>query len=456
MKITKKLIKIIFFIIIITVSNFTLLAQKPLTLKECIQYSLSNNSNIKIANYNVDISQKKITEQLGNYLPQINVSGEFDNNLKLTTQLLPGEMMGGAPGTYIPVTFGNKYSMSGGLQLTQKIYDPAYIYGIKSAKINKNISLLNQLKTNEQSFYSISLIYYQTLVIQMQMNVLKSTLTSSEQSLKSIELKYNNGMAKKIDVDKIRVSYNNTKSQLEQAKLSYSQSLNTLKYNMGMPIENEITLADTAINVNSTFLKNDTPPNFQIENIIDYRLNKSNISLMQMDKNAKVAAFQPSLSFYGNYNYNAMRQEFNFLDAGKDWYPSSAIGVKLAIPIFDGLQRNSRLSQSKLNIKIANENLLLSEQSIKVDVSNYEIQYKNAVDNIKREKENLDLAESVYKNTQLEYQQGVGSTLDLIQAQSSYLSAQNNYYNKLLNLYIAHIELEKAKGSLMNFINNLK
>ena len=429
-------------------------AQKPLTLKECINYSLNNNSNIKIANYNVGISQKKLTEQLGNYLPQINVSGEFDDNLKLTTQLMPAEMTGGTPGTYIPVKFGNKYSMSGGAQLTQKLYDPTYIYGIKSAKINKDISVLSQQQTSEVTVYNISHIYYQTLVIQMQMNVLKSTLTASEQSLKSIELKYKNGMAKKIDVDKIRVSYNNTKSQLEQSELSYSQSLNTLKYDMGMPVDSTMALADTTINISKYLLENDTMQKLQMENIIDYQLKKTNISLTQLDKKTNSAAFQPSLSFFGNYNYDAMRQEFNFFDANKDWYPSSGIGLKLTIPVFDGLQRNSRVAQSTLNIKIANENLLLTEQSIKVDISNYEIQYRNALDNINREKENLDLAENVYNNTQLEYQQGASSTLDLIQSESSYMVSQNTYFNKLLDLYIARVELEKAKGNLMKFINN--
>jgi outer membrane protein len=453
----KRIIKfkgIIFLITFFTTSYFPLYAQKSLTLKECIKYSLSNNSNIKIANYNVDISQKKIVEQVGNYLPQINASGSLDDNLKLSTQLLPAEMMGGAPGTFTPVTFGNKYNLSGGVQLTQKLYDPTYIYGIKSAKINKKISSQTLQKTNEQTVFNISLVYYQTLVIQMQINVLKSTLTASEQSLKSIELKYKNGMAKKIDVDKIRVSFNNTKSQLEQAESSYSQSLNTLKYNMGMPVDSIMALADTTINISNYLLKNDTVHKLQMENIIDYQLRKTNVSLMQTDKKTKVAAFMPVLSFYGNYNYNAMRQEFNFFNADKDWYPSSAIGLKLTIPIFDGLQRNSKVAQSELNIKIAKENLLLSEQSIKVDISNYEIQYKNALDNINREKENLDLAESVYKNTQLEYQQGSGSTLDLIQSESSYMVAQNTYFNKLLNLYIARIELEKTKGNLMNFINN--
>ena len=454
MKSKKKLIGM--FILLFLLADVSSFAQKPLTLKECINYSLKNNSNIKIANYNVDISQKKITEQLGNYLPQINVSGELDDNLKLTTQLMPAEMMGGTPGTYTAVKFGNKYSMSGGVQLTQKLYDPTSLLMIKTAKINKNISKLTQQQTSELTAYNISLIYFQTLVIQMQMNVLKSTLLASEKSLKSIELKYNNGMAKKIDVDKIRVSYNNTKSQLEQAELSYSQSLNTIKNNMGMPVDSTMILADTSIDDSYNMFIADTSTKFQIDNVFDYQLKKTNISLMQLDKKTKVSAFLPSLSFFGNYNFNAMRQEFNFFDADKDWYPSSGIGLKLTISIFDGLQRNSRVTQSELNIKIAKENLLLTEQSIKVDISNYEIQYKNALDNINREKENLDLAENVFKNTQLEYKQGASSTLDLIQSESSYMVAQNTYFSKLLNLYIARIEFEKAKGTLTSFINNLK
>jgi len=225
---------------------------------------------------------------------------------------------------------------------------------------------------------------------------------------------------------------------------------------MGMPVDSVISLSDTTIENNLNVLVNDTSGKYQMDNILDFQLKKTNISLMQLDKKTKIAAFLPTLSFYGNYNYNAMRQEFNFFDADKDWYPSSGIGLKLAIPLFDGLQRNSKLAQSKLNIKIADENLLLTEQSIKVNISNYEIQYKNALDNIQREKENRDLAESVYKNTQLEYQQGASSTLDLIQSESSYMVAQNTYFNKLLNLYIARIELEKSKGTLMNFINNQK
>jgi len=221
-------------------SGLALNAQKPLSLKECINYSSSNNSKVKIANYDASASKEKIREQKGIYLPQLNGTGSLDDNLRLTTTLLPGVLAGKPEGTYIPVTFGTKYNVSGGLQLTQKIYDRPSLLGIKSAKISNELSLQNLQKINETTVYNISVVYYQTLVIQMQINTLKATLKVSEQSLKSIELKYNNGMAKKIDVDKIRVNFNNTRSQLEQSELAYSQSLNTLKFQMGMPVDSSL------------------------------------------------------------------------------------------------------------------------------------------------------------------------------------------------------------------------
>jgi outer membrane protein TolC len=175
-----------------------------------------------------------------------------------------------------------------------------------------------------------------------------------------------------------------------------------------------------------------------------------------MDKKRNVAGYLPSLSFNASYGYSAMRNEFDFTESEGAWYPSSSIGITLKVPIFDGLQRNAKISQSKLNIEKSMENIRLTEQSIKVELSNSEIQYHNAVDNIRSEKDNLDLAENVYRNTQVEYQQGAGSSLDLVQAESSYCESLNNYYNKLLNLYIAKINLEQSKGTLMSYINNLK
>lgn len=446
--------KIKVHVLFIGLSIFSLHAVgQSFTLKQCIEYANKNNGNIINANYDIYIAEKKVNEQIGSILPQIEAIGSYIDNLKLNITVLPGELLG-QPGTSVPIQMGTKYNISGGVQLLQKIYDPTFSVALKAVKLSKEQTEQSLKLTTENIQYSISSLYYQTRVIEKQKNSLQAALNSSKASLKSTELKLKNGMARQIDVDKIRVSYNNTQSQLKQSELSYKQSLNNLKYYMGMPIDSSIVLLDTSFNVD-IMVVDEITDNFSFENRTDYQLQKLNLGAYELDKKQNTAGYLPSLSMNAYGGYNAMRNEFDFFKGG-EWYSSSYIGLSLKIPIFDGLQRQARISQSKLNIKKSKVNIHQFQESIKVELSNSEIEYRNAIDNIQNEKANLDLAESVFKNTQLQYQQGTSSALDLVQSETSYRESLNYYYRKLLSFYMAHINLEKSKGTLTNYINNLK
>jgi outer membrane protein len=431
------------------------LTAQTLSLKQCIEYAKQNNSNIKIAITESEISSKKVSEQFGKGLPQIDASGDMKNNTDITTQLMPGELFG-TPGIFVPIQMGTKYNATGTLELTQKIFDASFWVGLKAAKLSDTQSELNIQDVEENTYYNISIAYYNALVVQKQLENLHVVLAVSKQSLESTELKYRNGMTKKIDVDKIRVSYNSTYSQVQQTEMNYRQSLNTLKYQMGMPINGPIVLSDSLLNIEPQTTAIDLTPNVFPENRVDYRLQKLNLDIQEADRSNNYAAYFPTLSFYANYSYQAYRSDFDMFQSGKDWYKSSAIGLQLKIPVFSGFQRLSKVSQSQLGVEKAKENIKLKEQTIQVEVLNYQIQYKTALDNIQNEKENLLLAESVYQNTQQEFKQGASSSLDLVQAESSLRETQNNYYSKLLALYTAKLDKEKANGTLINFINNLK
>lgn len=425
------------------------------SLKKCIDYAKKNSSTIKNAQLDVDISEHKVQEQIGSMLPQIDASGSYKDNLKLPTTALPGELMGGEPGSTVLISMGTKHNASAGLSLSQKVFSPTSSIALKTAKINKEQSEQTLQQTSEQLVYNVCVTYYQTLVIQKQSNALKATLDASNESLASTELKFKNGMAQRVDVDKIKVSCNNTRSSLQQSELSYQQSLNNLKYYIGMPIDSVIALTDTTLTMDASpeMMSADS---FNVKNHIDYKLQQTSLSLNQANKKKEIAGYLPTLSFSASYDYNAMRNKFNFFDNNQKWLNSYGFGFTLSIPIFDGLQRKNRITQSKLEISKAEENIWQTTQSLKVNLSNYEIEYRNAIDNIRNEKDNLDLAQSVYQNTKLAYKMGTQSSLELVQAESSYREAQSNYFNKLLNLYIARIALEKSKGNLNEYVNNIK
>lgn len=451
MFIVKKRIVLLFCLCVSTMCTFG----QSLSLRQCIDYAKVNNENQKIAGYDLAISKKKVGEQLGAMLPQIDGSVSYTDNLKLQKTVLPGAMFGSP--TDLTIDMGTQHNGSAGVQLTQKIFDPAFPVALKAAKVNQLYYQQTQQKTLEQTIYNVSSTYYQCLIISKQYAKLQATLVSSKKQLEMIELKYKNGMVTKIDVDKIRVSYNSTRSQLDQSDLSYKQSLNSLKYQMGMLVEAPLILADTAlvdINIDEVFqvIKNEV----DLDGSVDYQLQKTNVKVQELQKQQHLMGYLPSLNFSAAYNYNALRKEFNLLDQNLPWYNSYNIGFSLKVPIFDGFQRKSKIDQSKLNILKAQENVRLSEQSIKLNVANYEMQYKNAIDNIRIEKENLDLAQSVYANSQLQYKEGSGNALDLVQAESSLRESQNIYFNKLFSLFTARLDLEQSKGTLINYTNNFK
>lgn len=424
------------------------------TLKQCIEYAVKNSSSLKTANIDSKISGQVVNEQTGKGLPQINFSSTLEDKLKITTQLLPGEMLG-KPGTFVPVKFGTKYNLNATFSLTQKVFDASFWVGLKAAKISEDLSMQNISKASEQTIYDVTSSYYRALILKKKLENYKSILESSKQVLKSIELKFKTGVAKKLDVDKIKVNYNNTNFALQQTELSYKQSLNTLKYYMGMPIENPIEIENEFPEIIEKTVDNIDNKEV-LGKRIDYQILKTNLALYEADKENNIMAYLPTLNFYANYGYSAQRSQFDFFNKDKNWFSSSAIGLELKVPIFSGLQKYSKVEQSQLNIEKSIENMKRTEEYIKVELSNYQIQFNNAVESIKNERDNLQLAEDVYRNTQLEFNQGSCSSMELVQAESSLRETQNNYYSKLLTLYLAKLDLDKSQGAINNFINNQK
>jgi outer membrane protein len=412
---------------------------KEFSLKQSIEYALSNNSDIKISTYDKVIAQKKVDEQIGTALPQISLSGSLNENLKKSTQSLSTQD-------------GSIFSPSTGAQLQQKIYDPTFSVGLKALKISDSQSALNLEKTREETIYSICRIYYQTLVMQKQKEVLSRILEVTKETLNAIELKYNNGSAKKIDIDKVRVNYNNAYSRVQQSELSYKQYINNMKCQMGLSVDSVLVLSDTLNNQPEEIDSNITDNKYW-NNRIDYKLLKSNLSLQEADKNRYIASYLPSLSLSAEYSYQSSSEKIDFKD---DWYTNSSAALTLSIPVFDGFQKRARLAQSYLAINKAQESIIAAEQSIKIDVSNYEMQYRIALANLSNEKDNLTLSEDVYKNTQLSYLQGAESTYELIQAENSMREAQKGYFDTILSYYLACLDLEKSKGKLLDFVNSLK
>src|SRR5690606_17181808 len=102
----------------------------------------------------------------------------------------------------------------------------------------------------------------------------------------------------------------------------------------------------------------------------------------------------------------------------------------------------------KLNLlKVENgfENL---EAGIDLEVNQSKISLTNTLKTLESQRENIELAEEVARVTQIKYTSGVGSNLEVTEAETALREAQTNYYNALYEAILAQIDLQAALGIL--------
>ena len=170
----------------------------------------------------------------------------------------------------------------------------------------------------------------------------------------------------------------------------------------------------------------------------------------------------PSLSAFANLGYSTQSPNIGGIfktetkgvestaDYGPDkWYSFSSFGVNLSIPIFSGLQRSYRLQQAKLNLMKIENNFTSLKSAIELEVKQAAISYLNAIKSFESQQDNTALAANIARITKIKYEEGVGSNLEVIEAESSLKEAQTNYYNALYDALIAKVDLDKAYGKLM-------
>jgi outer membrane protein TolC len=210
-------------------------------------------------------------------------------------------------------------------------------------------------------------------------------------------------------------------------------------------------IASTELETPVSFEKNSD--NFSPATRIDYKLSELNIKTLEIEQARIKAEGLPKLSGY--FRYGAVGFGDNLNGAYDQLLPYSAVGLKLSIPILDFYKRNAQYKQAKINRINAEESLKLVEGKYKVEYENASTKLAQAQTNVENDKRNVELAESVLKVTDLQFQKGTTNLTDWLNTQNSLKEAQNSYLNSLYSYYQARIDLEKAAGTLKTFYNSL-
>ncbi len=435
------------FLIITFGAGLAASAQQSRSLKECIDYGLQHFGSMRVAQYQVETANQQARQALGQYLPQVSGTGNFTDNLKLQTTLLPAGFAGPEPRR---ISLGSKYQTNLSAQLTQTIYDKSLLIGIKANEANQKLADLSVRQTREEIIYNIASNYYQVFIVQQQIALLKDNLERTQQVLNILKLQRDNGVIQPIDYTNTEVSFNNTRSQLSLSENNLVLALNRLKYQMGLPQEAELTLSDTLLLKKVPTVEE---ANFSAQSLISYQKANANLDLQRLQLLRTKAGYQPTLNFSASYGTLALGNQL--ADGFRNFTGFGSIGLRLNIPIFDGFQRDAQIQQNRLTVMTQEEQLRLNTAAYQLQFSNAHTQIQKSKTNIENDDRTVKLAQEVYNITTLQYKQGTKSLTDLINADNSYRQAQSNYINSLINFYQARLDLEQSQGSLLTFYNQL-
>jgi outer membrane protein TolC len=135
-------------------------------------------------------------------------------------------------------------------------------------------------------------------------------------------------------------------------------------------------------------------------------------------------------------------------DTDKKWYPTALVGATLSMPVFSGLQKHYRVKQAQLSIQKMRNEIEHTSRAMDMESSAAKSNLLNAIATLTTQEKNLELAGEVYRVSKLKYDQGVGSNLEVINAETSLKEAQTNYYNSMYDALVAKVDLDKAMGSI--------
>jgi outer membrane protein len=419
-----------------------------LTVQDALDLAKKNNIQVKTALTNLSVQEQTNKELTADALPVIAATGTSTNYFQIPVIVLAANSFGpGVPVTSQAVSLNQKYNLTGGVTLTQKLFDGAVFVGLKARSsaldyYRKNIEL-----TIENLSVNVYKTYYSLVVSKTQLELLDANIARAAKFLHDTKVMNDNGFAEKLDVDKAVVQLANLQTSKENTQTNIDNGYLTLKFLIGLPAADSVQLAT---NFDEAQLKGGIPMDLQYryEDRYDFQSLQISKQLSEYDVKRYQAVYYPTLSLNGAYQKNALNNTYDLFSKSSTWYSTSYFGFSLNVPIFSGFSKDANLKKARLQSTLVSDQIENLKQSIDVEVRTARNNFINAIKNMDNQRENTGLAESVYNQTKKKYESGLASTTDLTNTQTDLIQAQSNYINALYNAIVAKVDYLKAIGKI--------
>lgn len=422
-----------------------------LTITEARDYALGNNRAVRSSRIDIDIANKKISENLSAGLPQVSVDANYLHQFvvpeisfgpifdvgSLPSGPVTGEDIRNSFSQAPPIPLGVMDNTVIDFTLSQLVFNGQYFVALQTAKIVRQMSEKNLARTEDQVKKDVELSYYSILIVQENIRLLKDTEKTLNQMFDEISGMNLQGLNEETDVDQVNINRSNVQALITSMESQLDIAYKRFKYLIGVDFTQPVELTDSLDGfIEEGNLRYLTENGFDLQNSLEYQIvdiqENVNEQLVKLEK----ARYLPTISAFYRHQEQTNQPAFNF--AVKD-----VIGATLNLPIISGGLRSSKVSQAKLDLQKARLSKQDTELGLTMGYETARNNYQAAWSTFVINRESMELAKKIYDRSVIKFREGVTSSFELTQIQNQFLTAESNYYTSLLSLLQSKAELDR-------------
>lgn len=417
-------------------------AQK-MTLEESIQTALTNRSEVKNAQLEIQVAQGENDRLKAQWLPQVRGAADVRWNTQLQTSVFKNAPF--ANGQDVRLVLGVPFNTTVGINAEQKIVDASAKYDrqLNAAKVEDQ--QIAREKTKIDLRQAVTEAYYAVLFNAEKVQLAQRALERAQAYQLAGRTKFDKGTLLANELDRLRLDVNNAQTSLKKAQTDQALSLENLVYQMGLAAGSPVQLADSLPSLFEKTIR--TVSQESLERRPEILQEKNALKINELNEKKQSSRWLPLVSAYGSYTALQLNDVFNPFTAGT-WFPYSYLGVKLEIPIFDGRQASLRKRDYAIQASINRNNLKQLDADFAYEIRSTATALAQEKDNLNDTRANLELARQILETDRLRYEKGVLLLSDLKNSEYSLQNAETNYLSSIYNFLLASLRYQKAAGGL--------
>jgi len=412
-----------------------------LGLQQAIDVALKEHPTLQESKERVSAAKYQIGATRAAYLPQVTYTHNlyYGNAFPATS----GAAIGGGPpglgsiGAATTDFYVNRFS------LNQLLYD----FGKTPGLINQSRATFHQTQeeytgNRQKVVLDVRTAYFGFLAAQRARKVTEETVRQNQELVKQAQGFYEVGLKAKIDVTKAEANLYNAEADLIRAKNGVELTKVNLMTAMGLktwPYEGvndvmEVTPQPQSLAELRAQALNRRPE--IVRNRYQQDFNKAALRVAR-------AGWFPTVSSLAAYGWSGPQAPFsaNAME-NRSWW----VGAGVTVPLFDGLltYHNVRVANANTRATLANAEVLSQDVSKEVDQRYLDL--TAAWELIRATKKALEAARENFRLAQGRYQVGVGSIIEVTDAQVQYFQSDLRFVQALYDYRVAEAQLDKAIG----------